>query len=308
MRAWRYVPLGVALVAAPVQAATCKGQIAFLHHVMAVVDRETADAVAGSDLLRRHASLEMRTTAMAGKPAWTGRYINMTHNYLELFGPGDSGDGSPVGSIGLAIGGDAPGVTERIGEGLDRAGFDVDRRLARRTLGGRDIAWFASVRVKHALPPAAAQALTRAGPPAINAWAVEFQPEFFAAPEAARAPSLGPHDTVSRRRYLASAYAGSPFSDIGGVTLAIGKASYDRDILPLLAAAGFCLRETRGGVEASGGEATIRIRFVEPAATGLERVDFVLSTSAKSRTVLRLGRSTLRIGPGRTARWRFDRR
>jgi hypothetical protein len=290
----------LALSAAPTAAATCKGQIAFLHHVMAVVDRETADAVSRSDRLRRYASLELRTTQMSGKPAWTGRYINMTHNYLELFGPGDSGDESPAGSIGLAIGGDAPGIADRMGSELGRAGLVVDRRVARRTLGGREVEWFASVRVKR--PPE--QATT----PAVNAWAVEFQPEYFAAPEAARAPSLGAEDAISRRRYLANAYRGSPLADIAGITLSISQASYRRDIRPLLLAAGFCLRETRKGAETAGGEADIRLRFVEPASARLERVDFVLSAPARSRTTLQLGRSTLRIGPGRHARWMFDRR
>ena len=290
----------LALIAAPAQASVCEGQIAFLHHVMAVIDRETADAVSRSDALRRFASLEIRTTLIPGKEPWAGRYVNMTHNYLELFGPGDSGDDSPVGSIGLAIGGDAPGVTDRIETRLRGAGAEPDRRMTQRTLGGRTVDWFASVRT--------AQPVVQARAPVVKAWSVEFQRAFFAAPEARRAPSQGPQDMVSRRRYLADAYKGSPLADISGITLSMSEASYRHDVLPLLAAAGFCI-ETRGKrVHAWGGEADIRIRFVDAAAARLDRVDFALSTRVPSPTTLTLGASTLRIGPGRRATWRFDRR
>jgi hypothetical protein len=288
-----------ALSATPAAAASCPGQVAFLHHVMAVVDRETADAVAASAALRRYASLDLRTTRTPGKPDWVGRYVNLAHTYLELFGPGDSGDDSPAGSLGLAIGGDAAGVTDAIDGRLRGAGFDPDRRMTQRAFGGRTIDWFASLRIK--------QPAVEAGAPAIKTWTVEFQPDFFAAPEAARAPSLGAQDTVSRRRYLANAYTNAPLADISAVEIAVSAQSYRHDIRPLLVAAGFCLKETGRGAQAWGGEAAIRVRFVAAAAARLEAVRFTLAAPARSRTTLKLGKSALRIGPGRTARWTFER-
>lgn len=293
------ITLGIILLAAlpAPAAASCTGQIAFLNHIMAVIDRRTADAVPASALLRKYASFEIRTTKASDGAVWTGRYVNGVHNYLELFGPGDSGDDSPVGSLGVAIGGDLPGITDRIGANLRRAGVEGETRMMRRPLGGKDVNWFNGVGIAHPL------ALN--GAPAAEAWTMEFQSEFFATAEAGQPASLGPQDDVSRRRYLASLNRGTPISDISRVQIALGREYYRHNVKPLLAAAGFCLSETRDVAHARGGEAEIVVRFVKPANAGLERVDFALTRSVSHMERENIGGSTLRVGPGRSASWEF---
>ncbi|MCC2976740.1 DUF5829 family protein [Sphingomonas sp. PL-96] len=264
---------------------------------MAVVDRRTADAVPGSILLRRYASLEIRTTRSYGNGAWTGRYVNGPRNYLELFGPGDSGDESPVGSLGVALGGDVPGVTAKINARLRRAGVQGETRTMHRTFAGRDVPWFSGVGIAHPLTPAHG--------PTIEAWTMEFQPEFFAAAEAQRPPSQGPRDAVSRRRYLANLYKDTPIADIRRVEIAVPEQAYHRNVRPLLRAAGFCLKETSTVASAKGGEAEVAIRFVAPGMTRLLRIDFALSRPVSGVEQERIGHSILRIGPGKTATWRF---
>jgi hypothetical protein len=282
-------------VAAP---ARCPGQIAVFNHLMAVVDRPTADAVPHSVLLRRHASLELRTTQAGGAAVWNGRYIYGAQTYLELFGPGDSGDDSPAGSVGLAIGGDRPGVTDAVAANLARAGVAGVTRMTPRTMAGRPVNWFSSVRVR--------DPLGYAGRPVVKAWSVEFQPDYFTALEGGGASGpAGTPDDVSRRRYLAGKYGGATMAEVRTVHLALDVQSWRHDIAPLLAAAGFCLQETPRGAHIRGGGAEIRIRFVDPGKARLERVDFALSRPMTTAEREDIGHSTLTVGPGRTARWLF---
>ncbi len=73
--AWIALSLVCACTTAPVNRSNSQQpQIAELHHVFVTVDPVTAEAIRGSEFLRRFANLEVRTTT-GTRATWTGRYL-----------------------------------------------------------------------------------------------------------------------------------------------------------------------------------------------------------------------------------------
>ncbi|QKR99912.1 hypothetical protein F9288_09880 [Sphingomonas sp. CL5.1] len=279
-------------------------QIAFVNHFYALLDGETAEAVKTAALLKSFGVLRVKHVNAGDGQSWTGRYLYMRNTYIELFGPGDSGD-LTVGSLGIGLGGDRPGVLDEMAARLRRAGVAFEADMTRRTYVDRSVDWFKKIAPPSPPPVSAPAGVPR--PPAVEIWAMEYVPGYFDVPEAGKGVSLGPQDVVSRRRYNASEYHGELLSDLAHVSFAIDRGDY-LSIRPLLAAAGFDLAARADGEAARSAEASVDFTFVPKRQAGLREVGFHLNRALGSTHRETIGKSELVIGPGRTARWSFQPR
>ncbi|WSQ15672.1 DUF5829 family protein [Streptomyces sp. NBC_01231] len=269
-------------------------QLLFYNHSYGVLDRETADAIEHSDYLRDFASFQVRTTTGTGGQTWTGRYLTGRETYLELFGVGDlAGQDGALGSAGLGLSteraGDLATVTERL---KDEGVADPVEFLQTRDFGdGVPVPWFDAI-------------LTTTEYDAFGAWAMEYRPEYFADPRGNTEPPSYPGD-VGRERYHSDDYRNHLMRDVTFVRLAVTEGDL-ADTVPLLRAGGFAVRTVPGGgVVAERGGTTIRLDSVPREQAGLQRVEMSLNRSVKDRHVERIGHSTLAVGPGSHAVWRF---
>ncbi|WP_405624183.1 DUF5829 family protein [Streptomyces sp. NBC_00076] len=269
-------------------------QLLFYNHSYGVLDRETADAIEHSDYLRDFASFQVRTTTGTGGQTWTGRYLTGRETYLELFGVGDlAGQDGTLGSAGLGLSteraGDLATVTERL---KDEGVADPVEFLQTRDFGdGVPVPWFDAI-------------LTTTEYDAFGAWAMEYRPEYFADPRGNTEPPSYPGD-VGRERYHSDDYRNHLMRDVTFVRLAVTEGDL-ADTVPLLRAGGFAVRTvTGGGVVAERGGTTIRLDSVPREQAGLQRVEMSLNRPVKDRHVERIGHSTLAVGPGSHAVWRF---
>ncbi len=271
-------------------------QLAFLNHLFAVVDRETADATGRSRLLREVADFTVGTVAAASGERWTGRYLTMRTTYVELFGPGDAADsdGSGPGSLGLAFGGDAPGVIDQLVARAEAAGVALERSLRRRALDGDAIDWFHS-----AAFPEAATGL----PFTLDVWAMEYAPAYFAHTATNKRASAGRDDEVSRERYNAGTYTGKLLEDLAAAEVAIDRDLFAARVRPMLAASGYDLHDRVDGLDARSDETSLFFRFA--TTSGLRGLRFRLARPVDDVRVETIGRSKLTVGPGREACWTF---
>jgi hypothetical protein len=295
------IALTLALVGAAEQTALAEEgekltgrQLLFYNHAYGVIDRETADAVEHSGYLREFANFEVRTSTGTGGVTWTGRYLMGRETYVELFGEGDlPGDDALFGSAGLGISTERDGDLLTAANRLRAMGIDPIDFLQTRDFGdGVPVPWFDAI-------------FTTEQYDAFNAWAMEYRPEYFADPRGNTEPPGHPGD-VGRERYLSDAYRNHLMRDVTGVRLAVTQRDLDSTV-PLLRAGGFVVSPAPGGVVALRGGTTLRFDAVSRAQAGLRQVDFVLNRPVAHRHVERIGRSTLVVGPGSHAVWRFDR-
>jgi hypothetical protein len=270
-------------------------QLLFYNHSYAVLDRETADAVEHSAYLRDFANFQVRTTTGANGEVWTGRYLMGRETYLELFGVGDlPGQDGALGSTGLGIStenaGDLGAVVDRL---HDQGVADPVRFRQTRDFGdGVAVPWFDAV-------------YTADQYDAFGAWAMEYLPEYFADPRGKTEPADHPGD-VGRERYLSDDYRDHLARDVTGVHLAITEHDLANTV-PLLRAGGYAVQHLpHGGVVAWRGGTSIRLDAVPRDQAGLRRVDFTLNHAVPHRGEVRIGRSTLVVGPGASAVWTFD--
>lgn len=281
----------------PVQPAT---QIAHLNHMYAVVDPSTAKAISDSKFLRSFANLEVRTTT-GTRATWTGRYLRGKTTYVEFFAPPDfniKGQPAPIGAWGIAISGDRKGDLQRLRRRIEDAGLRAVDGLETRRFGKREVPWFRAL-----------TAITRHGDSgdlaaAVTLWAMEYEPSYFALPEADKEPAEGPDDVISRERYQPDSYADRMMKDVTHVELGVTPRDFRR-IEPMLVAAGFRLKRSGHHVAADGVETDFDFWLTTPRYAGLRRLEFSLNAPA-TRHVEALGRSTLKVGPGATASWFFQ--
>lgn len=291
-------PAAVALAALSTAAAAPQpaGPLASVNHFFVVLDAETAAAIEHSPLLREAANLDVHSTSTPNGEHWTGRYVRGRQTYVEFFGPRDLGD-EPVaiGTLGLGIGGDRIGVARRITARLHRAGVSVPLTMRRRLLEGRSVDWFWLL----GMPDAAAIP----GAPTAGAWAMEYVPSYFEQPGARHEAAEGPGDVVSRERALDDGYRDHLIRDLELADFSVTNEEYRTSFAPLLAASGFAIRAGPTGATATSMGVTVRFRFAEPAATGLNRIVFRLNRPVPPRGEM-IGRSCLVVGR-EVAVWSF---
>jgi Family of unknown function (DUF5829) len=263
-------------------------QIAFLDHVFAVVDTDTANAIANSEFLPGFGRFEVGTT-VSDDGSWTGRYLFGRRTYVELFGPGDlQGPESQEGSIGLGLSTRSPGGLDLISDRMAILGSQAEEgRRMRREDDGELVAWF--------------DYLDSVGPSEIfDAWAMEYL--------------MNPSDLdVRETRYLdwsnspgqaASGRVGPYISDVCLVRFT----APDGDIAtaePLLRAAGFDVAHSGGVLSADDADTTIELHATTGGPAGLQQVEFTLAAAAPVANVELIGRSRLSVGPGDRAVWDF---
>ncbi len=75
------------------------------------------------------------------------------------------------------------------------------REVDTRKLGERTVPWF------EALTAVSRHGDSGALGETVSVWAMEYQPSYFAIPEAQKEPAEGAHDVISRERYQSDAFA-----------------------------------------------------------------------------------------------------
>ncbi|HEX6351493.1 DUF5829 family protein [Actinophytocola sp.] len=283
---------GVDGSAGTAQAEESANQLLYYNHAYGVLDAETADAVANSEYLREFASFEIRTTS-SGDLTWTGRYLYGRETYLEFFKEGELPAPDDIaGAAGLAVSADRDGDLATAIEGLPAAGLpDPLPFLQTRDFGdGVRVPWFDGVN-------------TVATYDAFMAWGMEYREEYLADPRSKTEPASFPGD-VGRERYLPDTYADHLMRNVTGVRIAVTENDLVNNV-PLLRAGGFSVQTVSTGVVATGGGVTIRLDAVPFDQVGLRRIDFALNRSITYQDEVRLGNSTLTVGPRDRAVWTF---
>ncbi|GHA22767.1 hypothetical protein GCM10010329_52680 [Streptomyces spiroverticillatus] len=271
-------------------------QLLHFNHAYGVFDRETADAIEHSAYLREFANFQVRTTTGSGGQVWTGRYLMGRQTYVELLGIGDvPGPDGTLGAAGLGVSVEQAGELAKVRERLPGAGVPqpIDFLQTRDFGDGVKVPWFDGI-------------LTTTEYDGFGAWAMEYRPEYFADPRSNTEPPSHPGD-VGRERYLSDDYRKHLMRDVTALHLGVTPGDL-ADTVPLLKAGGFRLRGTADGgqVVASGGGTTIRFEAVPRERAGLRRLDLALNRPPGAPQEQRIGRSTLKVGPGPRAVWTFD--
>ncbi|SDF81111.1 hypothetical protein SAMN05216553_103395 [Lentzea fradiae] len=279
----------VLVAAAPVLAQV--RQSLHYNHAWGTFDRATADAVERSAYLREFADFEVRTTTGADGRVWTGRYLRGRETYLEVFGVGDvDGRDGELGAAALALSTERDGEVEDLEDRLRAEGVTPIRFLQTRDFGdGVPVPWFDSVFLTDAHDR-------------FGAWAMEYRGEYLDDPRSEAGPARFPGD-VSRERYLPDDYRDKLMRDITLIRFAVTAPDL-ADVLPLLEAGGLVPKADERGVVVTRGDTTMRFDVVPMGRTGLKHVEFELNR-AVARHVVRLGTSTLVVGPGKSAVWTF---
>jgi hypothetical protein len=269
-------------------------QLLHYNHAYAVLDPATADAVEKSAYLRRFADFRVRTTTGPDGRTWTGRYLLGRETYLELFKVGDlPGQDSRPGSGGMGVSTEHHKDLATVVRRLPELGVANPVRFTQtRDFGdGKPVPWYDTV-------------LTTQRYDAFAAWAMEYRPEYFADPRSDTEPATYPGD-VGRERYLSDDYRHHTMRDVTGIRIAITEQDL-ANTLPLLRAGEFRVgRGPDGAVVAKGEGTTIRFDVVPRGRTGLRQVEMSLNHPVGYRHEVRLGRSTLVVGPFARAVWTF---
>ncbi|MBP2323609.1 hypothetical protein JOF56_003994 [Kibdelosporangium banguiense] len=275
------------------QAEESAGQLLYYNHAYGVLDSETAEAIKNSEYLREFANFEVRTTS-SGNLTWTGRYLYGRETYLEFFKEGElPGPDANAGATGLAVSADRDGDLATVIDRLPAAGLPNPLPfLQTRDFGdGVRVPWFDGVN-------------TVENYDAFSGWGMEYRDEYFADPRSKTEPASGPGD-VSRERYQSDAYQNHLMRNVTGIRMAV-TANDLANNLPLLRAGGFSIQTVPNGVIATGGGTTIRFDSVPLEQVGLRRIEFSLNRTITYQDEVRIGRSTLTVGPAARAVWTFD--
>jgi Family of unknown function (DUF5829) len=280
---------GCATTSTPTQ----REQIAFFNHGYAVLDPETAEAISQSGFLRTFMVFEQRTTHANDGNQWTARYLYGRETYFEFFAPSDLGPGMerPEGATGLAVSPDRAGGLTVLGQRLTASNFAFILAPRTRLLGETQVDWFNALALQSSFDNTL-----------LATWAMEYAPSYFEADN--KEPTQEADDAISRERYHSDDYRQRLARDVSAIE--IGAPSVEiAEAAPLFRAAGFEVIERNGGLEARDGDMRITLIAAEGEEAGLRRLEFVLNAPA-ARRVERIGRSTLTVGPGRSAVWTFD--
>ena len=273
-------------------------QIAFLNHIYAIVDDETAEAIRTSAFLREFSSLDVTTVTANDGQRWTGRYMRGRETYAEFFASDDLQPPNPtvVGAVGIALSGDTAGAIDTVERRLKESAIPTQANVRRRRYGEKEVDWFKYLDISDGQP----------GESALSIYAMEYLPGFFAVPEANKEAAETPADTISRERYIDDGYRDRLMRDITAIEVAVRREDFRR-MEPMLRAAGFRLSEGSAGAAADGADVDVEFLFVMPDVIGLRRIDFALNRPVREMRSEVIGKSRLILGPGSQARWIFAR-
>lgn len=282
----------------------CTAQSAKLEVVYAVLDADTAKAIADSPYLRDFSGKVQETMQGSDEGHYRGIYIFGRENYVELFGPADinlDGPRAAAGCAGLELNVERVGGLAQLKPRVQQNGLTVDIRTFHRDFKGRTVDWFKSLAT-----PAQLSATNQCLTPTTEVSIEEYVPSYLEAPEANKPASQGPEDVVSRARYHHNDYTAQLVQAISGVKLAIRRKDWPA-MKAMLAAADYRITETRTGAQAVG-DVHVTLMFVSDQQTGLREVDFQLNSTPGTRHVQMLGHSRLVVGPTAQAVWSFEPR
>ena len=265
-------------------------QVAFLNHSFAVVDQATVDAIEQSDYLRRFGVFNIHTTHADAGESWTGRYLMGGKTYLELFGPRDGG--GDVGTTGIGISPDRVGGLAVLMQRFARNNpSQLETDLRTRQFAEEQVPWFTA-------------AHSHEEGDVLSVWAMEYLPSFMNDPRSEKKPAMGPDDVISRERSMSDDYLRRIMRDIS--LIEISATMHDIALArPLFSAAGFRVSQERNRLVVRDADTTIIVTAASRNAAGIRRVEFVLNAPTAGH-IEHLGRSTLIVGPGTRAVWRFE--
>lgn len=275
----------------PTAAASHGGQVAFLDHVMVVVDAETAEAIADSHMLPGLGRFEVGTVDSDGE-SWTGRYLFGRRTYVEVFGPTDYAGGEP-GTAGLGLSTRTRGSLATLVDRAATAGAQL--ATGRRSLQdeGRTMPWFDYAEADGTKPGVADPDRARSS---FEIWVMEFL-------AASNDLELRESTYLEWSAERNDATGGAPvLGDVSEVDVGVSADDADKAV-HVLEAAGFMITRQPGLVVARDAEA--RIAFHLTHGTGVRLIKFALVDRARQRAAHQIGRSTLTVGPGPWAEWRF---
>lgn len=253
----------------------------FLNHLYVVPDRETYEALASSEFLRRSfAVFEERETVRADV-SYEGLYFYGQHTYFEFLAPGAAG--LVEGSSGLAFGLELAGASETLATALGKQSVRTQLAPITRQLEGQQVSWFRMLGVE--MPPSP-----------LSLFVMEYEPRFLSSWHAALAPSGG---GIARaavlERYAAaldrSAWrAEAPLADVTEVRLALDEAQRER-LLAVCAAGGHEIEAAGDAWNVHAPQFRLALR---PSAHPGGVTGFTMSLrSPLEREPLRLGRATI---------------
>ena len=260
-----------------------------LNHFYAVVDRETAQAIATSAYLSDTFAAFAERTNSSGIRTWTGLYVFGHDTYIELFAPGAIG---PAGNTGVAFAVETVGGIDAIAAEESALGhhFTVsDQRFV--PPEGGSIPWFHMG--THAPDPF--------HPPALFEWAMEYRPEYIAyvLNDQAHDPADIPRSAMLQRFYAPEKL----MENIRALRFAMPVEA--RDGFGAAARSyGWRVRLEGETLTAEGPEITIVV-VADAVHRGLLEVQLALNRGIDTPLEVPIGTSTLTVGPGRVARWRF---
>ncbi|WOX05555.1 DUF5829 family protein [Microbulbifer pacificus] len=290
MNKWTLLSVSAIVIAVTTTVQAHPTQIAFLNHVIAVVDSETVSAVEQSSFLPGFIDYEKKTVTANGGVNWTGRYLRGKSTYIELFGSGDV-EGLKPGNVALAFGSDRVGDIHRMARHLRRDGVSFSQDMRRRNFDGKEVDWFYSL----GLDVESAD---------VSFWVMEYVAGYLDHPAAKKEAAEGPWDLVTRERYNSDAYRGKLVQDITYVAFYVSKQTI-QEAMPLFLAAGYGVREADGSTHLLGRDAEIVLFHAEEGKYGLAQLGFVLNRSLAEQYVERIGNSVLNVGPDNKATWTF---
>ena len=266
----------------------------FLNHFYVVPDAATYEALRQSAFLKESfAVFEARTTVRKDM-SYTGIYFYGDHTYFEFLPPGP---GFAEHATGVAFGVEASGAGSALAPRLQEAlGVSVKDTAITRQAEGKDVPWFHMITAEG---PGDRQPFTT--------WVMEYESAFLDQ----WYPTLPPKTRGIERasvldRYVAKvgpadARTSRQLLDVTALRIALGP----QDRSPFLAQCrvlGYAVEENADGATCVGPE----VRFVlQPGEGGIVGFDMKLRTPVDPPVEHHLGRSLLRLGPGRTATWTF---
>ncbi len=259
----------------------------FLNHLYVVVDRETYDALAGSDLLRETIAVSEERTTKRADLSYTGLYFYGGRTYFEFLAP-QAAAGLVEGGTGIAFGLETEGSIDGFASRLEERKVKTQLAPITRELEGAQVPWFRILGVE--MPPSP-----------LNVFAMEYEPRFLASWHA----SLPPAGAATTRAAVLERYAAAlgrselrasaPFGDVREVRLALADAQRER-LLAVCEAAGFEIEAGEASWTCFGPQFRLAIERSEKSGgvTGFE----LALRKGYTHEPLRLGRVTIEFGAG----------
>ncbi|MCA0894936.1 DUF5829 family protein [Microbulbifer agarilyticus] len=264
-------------------------QVAFLNHLVVVLDEQSIRAIEDSEYLKNFVDYEKTVVTASDGTSWTGRYLIGRSTYIEFFAAGDY-PGVVAGDLGMAIGPDQVGGIDILEKNLSASGAKFGRTIQKRNFDGEEVDWF------HLVGMDTNEVLF---------WAMEYIPGYFEHPSANKEPAEGDQDTVSRERYNEDNYLNKMVRDVDFVSYYMKRKNIE-EVLPLFVAAGYEVEERAQGFILIGSESEIHLNIAIDDRVGLAELGFSLNSSVNEKTIEKIGPTELQIGPGARANWKFE--